>query len=126
MWKRIKSYVLLIYQTFYIINATVQYNDEERSQRGISLLNHTYKSLYTEDYPSCLVSCMSDSQCKSFNYWWHTLQCDLNNRTKYSAEAKFLKQDVSSTYMGLTREPGIHTNRFILDVLDLVVGLPLF
>ncbi|XP_078368814.1 uncharacterized protein LOC144652612 [Oculina patagonica] len=104
IWGITKFTILLIYQTLRIITATEEYNYEERSQRGIALLNHTYKSVYTEDYPSCLMSCLHDSRCKSFNYWWHTSQCDLNNVTKYSAEAKFLKGDLLSTYMGMKRE----------------------
>ncbi|KAJ7380731.1 hypothetical protein OS493_007104 [Desmophyllum pertusum] len=89
-----------------IISANEEYNNEERSQRGMALLNHTYKSLYTENYPSCLMACMHDSQCTSLNYWWYRSQCDLNNRTKYSAEAKVFSRDISSTYMGLMRELG--------------------
>ena len=89
-----------------MVTATLGFTNEERSQRGVALLNHTYKSLYTEDYPSCLMSCLSDSQCKSFNYWWQTSKCDLNNRTKYSAEAKFFSRDMLSTHMSLMREPG--------------------
>ncbi|KAL9978223.1 hypothetical protein ACROYT_G015718 [Oculina patagonica] len=108
IWKITKFSILPIYLTLRIITATDEYNYEEISQRGIALLNHTYKSVYTEDYPSCLMSCMHDSHCKSFNYWWHSSKCDLNNRTKYSAAANFLKWDVSTTYMGLTREPEIN------------------
>ena len=80
---------------------------EEGSQRGIALLNHTYKSVYTVTYPSCITACMEDSQCMSINYWWNASQCDLNNKSKYSAESKLLNLDASSTYMGLMREPGI-------------------
>ncbi|KAJ7380699.1 hypothetical protein OS493_007067 [Desmophyllum pertusum] len=107
MWGIAQLSVLLIaYHTLKIVHATVEYNNEERSQRGMALLNHTYKSLYTENYPSCLMACMHDSQCTSLNYWWYSSQCDLNNRTKYSAEAKVFSRDISSTYMGLMREPG--------------------
>ncbi|KAL9978232.1 hypothetical protein ACROYT_G015727 [Oculina patagonica] len=76
----------------------------------MALLNHTYKSVYTEDYPSCIMACMHDSQCMSLNYWWSGSQCDLNNKTKYSAESKFFSRDMSSTYMGLKRKPlqGVH------------------
>ncbi|XP_078366331.1 uncharacterized protein LOC144650511 [Oculina patagonica] len=90
----------------------MDYNNEEKSQRGMALLNHTYKSVYTEDYPSCLMTCMHDSQCKSFNYWWHSSKCDLNNKTKYSAEAVLFSREISSTYMGLTREPEISSSVF--------------
>lgn len=76
-------------------------------------MDHGYSSPYTEDYPSCLMSCMGDSECKSFNCWWHTAQCDLNNKTKYSAKAKLLKWDVSSTYMGLTREAPVLSSKLI-------------
>ncbi|KAL9978221.1 hypothetical protein ACROYT_G015716 [Oculina patagonica] len=98
-----------IYCTLTIISATMDKNNEERSQRGMALLNHTYKSLYTENYPSCLKECMHDSQCKSLNYWWKGSQCDLNNKTKYSADATVFSRDTSCTYMGLTREPEITT-----------------
>ncbi|KAL9978231.1 hypothetical protein ACROYT_G015726 [Oculina patagonica] len=76
----------------------------------MALLNHTYKSVYTEDYPSCLMACMHDSQCMSLNHRWTGSQCDLNNETKHSAESKFFSRDMSSTYMGLKRKrlQGIH------------------
>ena len=32
--------------------------------------------------------------------------CDLNNNHIYSAEPDFMRKDMSSTYMGLMREPG--------------------
>ncbi|KAL9978219.1 hypothetical protein ACROYT_G015714 [Oculina patagonica] len=103
---RLTQFILCgIYCTLTIISATMDCTNEERSQGGMALLNHTYKSLYTENYPSCLKECMHDSQCKSLNYWWKRSQCDLNNRTKYSAEAKVFSRDTSCTYMGLTREP---------------------
>ncbi|KAL9978210.1 hypothetical protein ACROYT_G015705 [Oculina patagonica] len=76
----------------------------------MALLNHTYKSVYTETYPGCLMACMHDLRCKSFNYWWPTSQCDLNNMTKYSAGAKVFIQDISSTYMGMIRQPEINRN----------------
>ena len=88
-------------------------NKEETSQRGVALLNHTYKSLYTEDYPSCLMACMHDSQCMSLNYWWNESRCDLNNKTKYSAVRKAFIQDISSTYMGLTRPLGMFPRKQI-------------
>ena len=95
-----------IYYCLKSISATVDYNNEERSQRGMALLNHTYKSFYTEDYHSCLMACMQEPKCTSLNYRWYGSQCDLNNKTKYSAEVKFFSQDMSSTYMGLMREKG--------------------
>ncbi|KAL9978233.1 hypothetical protein ACROYT_G015728 [Oculina patagonica] len=105
---RIKIFSIFgICYTLTIISAT--YNNEERSQRGMALLNHTYKSVYTEDYPSCLMACMHDSQCKSLNYMWHSSKCNLNNKTKYSAEAALFSREMSSIYMGLTREPEINS-----------------
>ncbi|XP_078366026.1 uncharacterized protein LOC144650241 isoform X3 [Oculina patagonica] len=105
-WRVTMFSIFGIYYCLKIVSATMDNTNEERSQRGMALLNHTYKSVYTEDYPTCLMSCMHDSQCKSFNYRWHNSQCDLNNRTKYSAESEFFTRDISSTYMGLTREQG--------------------
>ena len=99
-----------IYYCLKIINATVDFKNEERSQRGMALLSHTYKSFSTEEYNNCLMACMQDPKCTSLNYGWYTSQCDLNNKTKYSAEAKFFSQDAFSTYMGLIREPGIRKN----------------
>ncbi|XP_078366025.1 uncharacterized protein LOC144650241 isoform X2 [Oculina patagonica] len=107
-WRVTMFSIFGIYYCLKIVSATMDNTNEERSQRGMALLNHTYKSVYTEDYPTCLMSCMHDSQCKSFNYRWHNSQCDLNNRTKYSAESEFFTRDISSTYMGLTREQGIN------------------
>ena len=92
---------------------------EEKSQRGIALLNHNYSFFYAGNYPSCLMACISDPQCKSFNFWWPNLMCHLNNKTKHSAEAKFLSQDISSTYMGLMREPGNKQNK----KLNLMINL---
>ncbi|KAL9978236.1 hypothetical protein ACROYT_G015731 [Oculina patagonica] len=107
IWRMKLLFIFGIYYTMTIISATMNYDNEERSQRGMALLNHTYKSVYTEDYPSCLMACMHDSQCKSLNYLWHSSKCNLNNKTKYSAEAALFSREMSSTYMGLTREPEI-------------------
>ncbi|XP_078383947.1 uncharacterized protein LOC144666390 isoform X2 [Oculina patagonica] len=74
----------------------------------MALFNHTYKTVYTEDYGSCLMACMGDPQCTSLNYRWQSSQCDLNNKTKYSAEAKLFRRDLSATYMGMMREPEIN------------------
>ncbi|KAL9978217.1 hypothetical protein ACROYT_G015712 [Oculina patagonica] len=106
------SVLLIMYHAPGIVTAAKEQicSGEERSQRGMALLNHTYKSVYTEDYPSCLVACMHDSHCKSFNFWWNVLKCDLNNETKYSAVAKVFIRDTTSTYMGLTRQPEINRN----------------
>ena len=99
--------LMLAHHTTFIRTINLETNHgEERSQRGIALLNNNYSSFYAGNYPSCLIACISDPQCKSFNFWWPNLMCDLNNKTKHLAEAKFLSQDISSTYMGLMREPG--------------------
>ena len=105
MWRITQVSIIFIYNTLKIINAMEEYNHEERSQRGIALLNHTYESVYAANYPSCLKTCIEDSQCMSINYWWNTSQCDLNNKSKYSAEPTLLNLDASSIYMGLMREP---------------------
>ena len=104
------------FQSLTIIAANVYCNIEERSLRGRALLNHTYKSWQTENYPSCLMACIHDSQCKSLNYWWYGSECDLNNRTKYSAEAKFFRRGMLSTYMGMTRERGRWDNRLYVSL----------
>ena len=96
-----------VYHAVKIVTRAEENGPEETSQRAVALINHAYKTVYSHNYPSCLMACMDDSQCRSLNYWWHTSQCELNNRTKYSADSKFFIWDVSSTYMGLMREPGI-------------------
>ncbi|XP_078366035.1 uncharacterized protein LOC144650247 isoform X2 [Oculina patagonica] len=113
MWKVTTFSIFWIHYWSKIVRATANYTNEERSQRGMALLNHTYKSVYTEEYPSCLMACMHDSQCKSFNYWWHTSQCDLNNKTKYSAESKFFSGNKFSTYMGLMRKEVQEINKSV-------------
>ena len=117
MWRATNFSIFVIYYCLKSISGTMDYDSEERSQRGMALLNHTYKSVYTEDYPSCLMACMHDSRCKSFNYWWHTSICDLNFITKYLAEAKFLKWDASSTYMGLKRNSTDSLSKYSLFVI---------
>lgn len=110
MWGVFWFYILLrIYLSLRIITESggEGFDKEERSQRGMALLNQTYKSVCTENYPGCLMACIRDSQCMSFNYWRHNSQCDLNNRTRHSAASKFFIKDISSTYMGFMREQGI-------------------
>ena len=107
MWSIKGLAILITYHTLKTINAPGEFSPEERSQRGVALLNHTYSKLYSHNYPGCLMACMEDPRCMSLNYWWYTSQCDLNNKTKHSAESKFLCRDTSSTYMGLMREPGM-------------------
>lgn len=129
IWKRMQFFMLLIYYTLKITTATEEYNYEERSQKGISLFNHTYKSLHSANYSNCLIACVNDSKCMSLNYWWYTSRCDLNNKTKYSAEPKSLIREISSTYMGLMREQGINsslTEKYLLNSLTDVTNSILF
>lgn len=114
MWSIKGLAILLTYHTLKTINAPGEFSPEERSQRGVALLNHAYSKLYSHNYPGCLMACMEDPGCMSLNYWWYKSQCDLNNKTKYSAESKFLCRDTSSTYMGLMREPGIVSDSYAI------------
>ena len=113
MWRMFSIFVAYFWVKF--VGATMDNDNEERSQRGMALLKHTYKSFYTENYSSCLMACMHDAKCMSLNYWWNISRCDLNNKTKYSAEAVVYSREMSSTYMGLTREPGILTIKNVID-----------
>lgn len=98
--------MLSVLITHTMANNEADTNSEETSQRGIALLDHAYRSFYSDKYPSCLMACMDDSQCMSFNFWRNTSVCDLNNKSKYSTGPKFLSEDAQSTYMGLMRETG--------------------
>ena len=98
--------ILNLLITHTMANNQADTNSEETSQRGTALLAHAYRSFYSDSYPSCLMACIDDSQCMSFNFWRNASVCDLNNKSKYSAGPKFLSEDVQSTYMGLMRETG--------------------
>ena len=105
---RVMQFFALLYVNHILkaATATEELHHEERSQRGISLLNHTYKSVYSANYPNCLMACMGEPQCMSLNHRWHRSQCELDSKTKYSAETTLLSWDISSMYMGLIREAG--------------------
>lgn len=123
IWRIWTFSIFAIYYCVKIIGATLNDSYEERSQRGMALLNNTYKTVYTEDYGSCLMACMDDPRCTSLNYGWHSSQCELNNKTKYSAEAKVFSRDLSATYMGLMREPGsLHKEHLYDPLLTLFFG----
>ena len=77
----------------------------ERSRRGFVLLNASYNSIITDGFPGCVDLCLNDPLCMSFNYWWNTKKCDLNNSTREICRACFVPE-ASSTYMGMGRYPG--------------------
>ncbi|KAK2556847.1 hypothetical protein P5673_021057, partial [Acropora cervicornis] len=85
--------------------AIVANQSEERSQARTALLDHAYRSFFSDNYPSCLFACLKEIPCKSLNFWWENFTCDLNTKDKYSAHPIFFKYDVLSTHMGLMREP---------------------
>lgn len=75
----------------------------ERSKHGFVLFNATYSSKITQGYRDCVDLCLDDARCTSFNFWWTTRICDLNNATKESCQACFVPEP-SSTFMGMGRQ----------------------
>ena len=103
--------------------AIVANQSEERSQARTALLDHAYRSFFSDNYPSCLFACLKEIPCKSFNFWWENFTCDLNTKDKYSAHPIFFKYDVLSTHMGLMREPAgtVHNHVFNLQLFSLIL-----
>lgn len=104
--------------------ANVANRNEERSQAQTALLDHAYRSFFSDNYPSCLFACLKEIQCKSFNFWWENVTCDLNTKDKHSAHPIFFKYDVLSTHMGLMREPAgtVHNHVFSLQLFSLILS----
>ena len=67
LWTIIHFVVMLICHKLRTVTIREGYNHEKSSERRIELLDHTYKSLYSARYPSCLVAYTSGPQYMSLN-----------------------------------------------------------
>lgn len=81
---------------------------------GSVLLNHTYKTLNASNFVACGLKCDEDPQCRSCNFWWNKLECELNYAATYSAATSFIRE-VNCVHRDMDWEPGIHSNLTMSD-----------
>jgi len=81
----------------------------EKRKWGSVLLNHTYKTLNASNFVACGLKCDEDPQCRSCNFWWNKLECELNYAATYSAATSFIRE-VNCVHRDMDWEPGMHNN----------------
>ena len=82
---------------------------EEKITWGSALVNHTFKTVHAENFIGCLLKCDKDAQCRSCNFWWNKLECELNSAARYSAPASFISE-VNCVHRDMDYQPGMHNN----------------
>ena len=76
---------------------------------GSALVNHTYKTLNVSNFIACVLKCDEDPQCRSCNFWWNKLECELNYAATYSAATSFIRE-VNCVHRDMDWEPGMYNN----------------
>ena len=82
---------------------------KEKMTWGSALVNHTYKTLNASNFIACVLKCDEESQCRSCNFWWNKLECELNYAATYSAATSFIRE-VSCVHRDMDWEPGMNSN----------------
>ena len=82
---------------------------EEKITWGSALVNHTYKTIHADYFVGCLMKCDQDPQCRSCNFWWNKLECELNFAAKYSAPTSLISK-VNCVHRDMDSQPGKHVN----------------
>lgn len=80
---------------------------KEKVTWGSALVNHTYKTLNASSFIACVLKCDEDPQCRSCNFWWNKLECELNYAATYSAATSFIRE-VNCVHRDMDWEPGTH------------------
>ena len=76
----------------------------EKTTWGSAVMNHTYKTLNaSSDFVSCVLKCDQESQCRSCNFWWNKLECELNYATSFIRKMNCVHRDMDW-------ERGTHNN----------------
>ena len=81
----------------------------EKTTWGSAVMNHTYKTLNASNFVSCVLKCDEESQCRSCNFWWNKLECELNYAATYSVVTSFIRK-VNCVHRDMDWEPGTHNN----------------
>ena len=69
----------------------------QRSEHGLVLLDHVYKSFTVDRLVSCYIACNSQPACQSLNFRLSDKTCQFNKETKISCPAS-LKQNEGFIY----------------------------
>ena len=97
---------LIFMANFSVNEATCR---KEKMTWGSALVNHTYKTLNVSNFIACVLKCDEDPQCRSCNFWWNKLECELNYAATYSAATSFIRE-VNCVHRDMDWEPGMHNN----------------
>lgn len=82
---------------------------KEKMTWGSALVNHTYKTLNASNFIACVLECDEESQCRSCNFRWNKLECELNYAATYSAATSFIRE-VNCVHRDMDWEPGMNGN----------------
>ena len=75
-----------------------------RSVSGFALFRHTYRLISGTRIESCAATCDADRLCYSFNYFFPTMTCELNNSSRRADSGNFLRRP-GAVYLDKLREP---------------------
>ena len=88
--------VIILFMLVFIANPSDQSCGQlKSSEMHFVLKGHAYNSSQVADYPSCLMTCVRETNCVSCNFNFMTRICDLNSKTKATEPGSFKAQDYS-------------------------------
>ena len=88
--------VIILFMLVFIANPSDQSCGQSKSsEMHFVLKGHAYNSSQVADYPSCLMTCVRETNCVSCNFNFMTRICDLNSKTKATEPGSFKAQDYS-------------------------------
>ncbi|KAJ7375701.1 hypothetical protein OS493_039471 [Desmophyllum pertusum] len=70
-------------------SASLQCSEDVRSVKGYYLTGHVVSNRSAADIGDCLVECFSDPRCKSINFRFKDLLCELNDADSYTHSADY-------------------------------------
>ena len=89
---------------------------------GSTLENHTYKTLNASNFIACVLKCDEDPQCRSCNFWWNKLECELNFAATFSAATSFIRE-VDCVHRDMDLEPGMQSNLTMRDCYSSTISV---
>ena len=89
-----------------VFQATVQCPTSQKTNKGMFLRGHTFKTAKVGRPGVCYLMCEEELTCQSYNFVFGHKICELNNRTKEARPQDF-KPDQGRFYMKRARNRGI-------------------
>ena len=88
---------VIFFVTFFRQTIGGQSCKDHRSEYGLALVEHVYKSFTADRLATCYSACNTQPACQSLNYNLADKTCEFNNDTKYF-RAKYFVEKATSVY----------------------------